>query len=190
MKRQWVRIFLGLVLGAVMAGCQSSSCAVIGAAEGRLASEPAHRCLSLCLGTATVEQPNQLNYTGLLLGLMHNALPPDDIQRAFLDERCNLTGISLQLLEQTQVGSVCGATVSGLFADTAELRGLQLSLLANRADAAQGLQLALAINRTAGEATGLQLGLLNVATDLHGLQLGLLNINRSGWILPLLNFAW
>ena len=190
MKRQWVRIFLGVALGVVMAGCQSSSCAVIGAAEGRLASEPAHRCLSLCLGTATVEQPNQLNYTGLLLGLVHNALPPDDIQRAFLDERCNLTGLSLQLLEQTQVGTVCGLTVSGLFADTAELRGLQLSLLANRADTLGGAQLALAMNRAADEATGLQIGLLNVATDLHGLQIGLLNINRSGWVLPLLNFAW
>lgn len=190
MKRQWFRIFLVLALGAMMAGCQSSSCAVIGTREGALASEPAHRCLSLCLGSAKVEQPNQLNYTGLLLGLVHNALPPDDIQRAFLDERCNLTGLSLQLLEQTQVGTTCGVALSGLFADHSKLSGLQLSLLANRADALSGCQLSLAMNRTAGAATGLQVGLLNVASNLHGLQIGLLNVNRSGWVLPLLNFAW
>lgn len=190
MKRQWFVGLLALALGAMMTGCQSGSCAVVGAAEGRLASESAHRCLSLCLGTATVTPPNQLDYCGALLGLIHNTLPPDDIQRAFLDEQCHLTGITLQLLEQTQVGAVHGVAVSGLLADIAELQGVQLSLLANRADTFGGAQISLAMNRTAGEATGLQVGLLNVATELHGLQLGLLNINRAGWALPLINFAW
>ena len=190
MKRQWFTGLLGIVLGTLLVGCQSSSCAVIGSVEGSLASEPAHRCLSLCLGSATAVPPNQLTYRGLLLGLMHNALPPEDIQRAFLDERCHLNGLSLQLFEQTQVGTVRGAAISGFFADIAEPQGLQLSLLANRADALSGLQIALAMNRTTGEACGIQLGLLNVATQLHGLQLGLLNINCSGWVLPLLNFAW
>ena len=190
MKRQWFAGLLALAVGAMMTGCQSGSCAVVGAAEGRLASESAHRCLSLCLGTATVTQPDQLAYRGVLLGLLHNTLPPDDIQRVFLDEQCHLTGFSLQLLEQTQVGSVHGVAVSGLLADIAELQGVQLSLLANRADTLGGAQLSLAMNRTSGEAVGLQVSLLNVATELHGLQLGLLNINRAGWALPFINFAW
>lgn len=179
-----------LLLSLLLSGCRGGDCALIGLREGALSTQAAHRCLSLCLGTARAEAPATLHYRGCLLGLTHNTLAANDVQRLFVDERCTLAGASLQLLAQTHLGPLSGAAISGCFSGVSELNGLQLSLLANGSEQLRGVQLAVGLNRTSGSAKGLQVGLFNVADELSGVQVGLLNINRAGWVVPLLNLGW
>ncbi len=170
----------------------SAACWVCGPTEGegRATTVRAHRCVSVCFGAVEQEPPAQVRYAGLLLGLVHASLPEDDVMRMLADERCDLSGASVQLLAQTQVGTLRGVALSGLMADLSEVRGVQLSGLASRCREVKGIQAALALNRAEGRVCGLQLGLFNVARELCGVQFGLLNTNAAGWTLPLVNISW
>ena len=181
-----------LLLGALLVAgvLPARDCVLVGGGEGHLATQPAHRCLSFCFGKATVEQPATLSYCGILLGLAHNSLAREDIQRAFVDEQCEVTGVSVQLFAQTNVGTLNGVAVTGLFSDYQMLNGAQVSILGNRAEEVTGGQVALGLNRAEKRVDGVQVGLVNVAKELHGIQFGLLNVNGAGWVLPLINIGW
>lgn len=184
----WRLLFLGALL--VASALPARDCVLVGVGEGSLPTQPAHRCLSFCLGKATVEPPAKLSYCGLLLGLAHNSLAREDIQRVFVDEQCEVTGASVQLFAQTNVGSFRGVAVTGFFSDCQALTGAQMSLLGNRAEEVTGGQVALGLNRAEKRVDGVQVGLVNVAEELHGIQFGLLNVNGAGWVLPLINIGW
>lgn len=178
-----------LVAGVSVCACPASatSCVVCGRAEPPAQTEPMHHCLSLCLGSRR-NQPPELNYNGVLLGLVHASLSADDVFRAFSPEQCQIRGLSTQLLAQVNVGTISGATLTGIFADVTTVKGAQISGLANRADDVSGAQVALALNR-AEEVHGVQIGLINISDSLHGIQIGLINITQSGWWIPLLHFS-
>ena len=146
-----------------------------------------HHCLSLCFGSRR-SQPPELNYNGVLLGLVHASLSAEDVFRAFSPEQCQIRGVSTQLLAQVNVGTISGATLSGIFADVTTIKGAQISGLANRAEKISGAQVSLALNR-ADEVRGVQIGLINISDSLHGVQIGLINITQSGWCLPLLHIS-
>lgn len=177
---------LFLLLPALLRGVP---CLTLGFTDPPPETLPSHRCLSLALGTRRTAAPLTVTYNGLLLGLSHISQPALDVSRIVLNERCNLNGASVQLLAQANVGTLNGLSLTGLLAEHGTVRGLQLTGLANRADTLSGAQLSLAMNFTDGACRGLQFGLLNFAGDLCGLQIGLLNVNKSGWILPLINFS-
>jgi hypothetical protein len=73
------------------------------------------------------------------------------------------------------------------------MRGVQTGVLLMipaawaRAGEAQGIQYGLVTK--ADELKGVQLGLVNVAGELGGLQLGLVNIDSSGRKIPLVNWG-
>ena len=178
-----------LVAGASVCACTASatSCVVCGSADPPAQTEPMHHCLSLCFGSRR-SQPPELNYNGVLLGLVHASLSAEDVFRAFSPEQCQIRGVSTQLLAQVNVGTVSGATLSGIFADITTVKGAQVSGLANRAEKISGAQVSLALNR-ADEVRGVQIGLINISDSLHGVQIGLINIAQSGWWIPLLHIS-
>lgn len=168
-----------------------AACKVCGPTSGEpVATLGVHRCLSLCLGTLQMTPPDSVRYAGLLLGITHNSLPEGDVARVLADERCDVSGVSAQLLAQVNVGAVRGLALTGLVSDVQTLRGAQLSGLASRCRDLAGTQFSLALNRVEGRMRGLQVGLFNVATQLQGVQIGLLNTNAAGWTLPLINVSW
>lgn len=178
-----------LILLLLPAFLRALPCLTLGFTDPPPETVAAHRCLSLALGTRQTSSPTALTYNGLLLGLSHVSMPAMDVGRILLDERCTINGASVQLLAQANVGTLNGLSLTGLLAEHGRVRGLQLTGLANRADALAGAQLSLAMNFADQRCAGLQIGLLNFAGDLRGLQIGLLNVNKSGWILPLINFS-
>lgn len=184
------RAFL-FALALALPWVTSAACKVCGPTSGEpVATLGAHRCLSLCLGILETTPPASVRYAGLLLGLTHNALPEGDVARILADERCDVSGASVQLLAQTNVGTVRGVALTGLVSDVRTLRGAQVSGLASRCRDLTGAQVSLALNRAEGHVRGVQIGLFNVATQLRGVQIGLLNTNAAGWTLPLLNLSW
>ncbi|MEG2465763.1 MAG: hypothetical protein RSB14_07080, partial [Kiritimatiellia bacterium] len=106
------------------------------------------------------------------------------------DERCDVNGVSLQLLTTLNNGTVNGVAVTGIFSGIRAVDGVQLSGLACAANTVRGVQLSLAMSRANEAATGVQVGLVTYAQRLKGVQFGLLNINQSGLILPLINVSW
>lgn len=169
----------------------SAACWVCGPTSGEGgATLGTHRCLGLCLGALRTAPPAAVRYAGVLLGVVHAAMPEGDVVRALADERCDVSGASVQLLAQTNVGTVRGVALTGLVADVMSVRGAQISGLASRCRDLDGAQVSLALNRAEGRVRGLQLGLLNVARELRGVQIGLLNTNAAGWTLPFLNVSW
>ena len=103
----------------------------------------------------------------------------------------DMTGFGLGLLNVTD-GDVTGWQAGLVNVAQGDLTGIQFSggALANFARAAEGAQIAWALNR-AEEIRGFQLSLVNIADDMHGIQVGLINIIRSKpdlWILPLVNW--
>lgn len=172
-------------------GWIGAACLVCGPKNGEtVGTVGTHRCLSVCLGTVRMAPPASVRYCGALLGLMHTSLPEGDVMRALADERCDVSGASVQLLAQANVGTVRGLALTGLFSEVSEVRGVQLSGLGSRCREVRGAQVSLALNRAEGEVCGLQLGLFNVARRLKGVQVGLLNTNAAGWTFPLLNVSW
>ncbi len=151
----------------------------------------AHSCLSLHFGMAErAEDGISPHYTGARLGFWHSGLPEDDVLRFVTDERCSLTGLSVEALADLNAGALTGASLTLGFSDWAEVTGWQLAGLMSHADSVTGAQTALLMNDAAGEATGFQLGLVNRAGILKGVQIGLLNINDSGLTLPLINIGF
>ena len=182
------------------------ACAVCGPSDALPETVEAHCCLGVCFGTARSEGEASLTYRGLLLGVAHSGLGEDDLVRMFRDERCNLSGASVELFAQTSVGTLKGVAVSGLLSDWAEIRGVAVSGLGNRSRSQAGVLAAIGLNRVEGDVRGVQaglcnagmavrgvqLGLLNFATELKGVQLGLLNFSdaSAAGVLPLVRVAW
>ena len=78
---------------------------------------------------------------------------------------------------------------SGLFSNSGDFCGLAVNLFGNYASAdATGVQIGLV--NVATHATGLQIGLVNHVESLAGVQIGLLNFAQSQWSIPLINVAW
>lgn len=150
----------------------------------------AHSCLSIHFGAAYPDRSGSPHYAGLRLGLMHRALSRSDVLRTVIDERCGLSGASVELLADLNAGPLRGASVTLLFSDWADMRGLQLAGLMTHADSVRGAQIALLTNRTEGTVSGFQFGLVNRAAVLKGIQIGLININGAGCTLPLLNIGF
>ncbi|MEG2725509.1 MAG: hypothetical protein RR982_06655 [Kiritimatiellia bacterium] len=169
----------------------SAACAVCGpSSEVKLFSLRAHHCLSAVFGSARQEGDTTLIYNGFQWGLIHSSMAEDDVLRTFIDERCDVNGVSLQLLTTLNNGTVNGVAVTGIFSGIRAVDGVQLSGLACAANTVRGVQLSLAMSRANEAATGVQVGLVTYAQRLKGVQFGLLNINQSGLILPLINVSW
>ena len=78
---------------------------------------------------------------------------------------------------------------TGLFSRSDDFDGVAVNLLGNySAGDADGIQVGLV--NVAGRARGLQVGLVNHVGRLEGVQIGLLNFATSQWTLPILNAAW
>lgn len=180
-------MFLYLCLAGVVS---ARACLHCGTSDGTAQSERLHNCLSLSFGAKHATEDNHVSTNGLLLGLAHNSMPAEDVMRAFIDERCDLNGVAIELFALTNAGTLRGLSIATILSSVSEVKGAQVTLLANGADTLSGAQIGLVINRTEQEVRGLQLGLLNLAGDLTGVQIGLLNINRDGWVLPLINISW
>ncbi len=76
----------------------------------------------------------------------------------------------------------------GTFSDAGSFGGIAVNLFGNVAGDASGLQIGLV--NAGGVARGLQIGLVNHVDRLVGVQIGLLNFARSQWTLPFINVAW
>ena len=151
-----------------------------------------HACWSLCLGVRDGQdaiQDTTVTYKGLNLGIMHASMSANDVLRAVKIERCDITGASVQLVAQTNMGRMRGASVTGLLSFHDRVDGLQFALLSNDARHIRGSQIAIGMN-VADEVRGFQLGIFNATKQLKGIQIGLWNTNAAGWTLPLINFSW
>lgn len=168
----------------------AGACLHCGPSDGKTQTEPLHHCLGFSFGTKSLPERDHSVTNGLLLGLAHNSLNAEDISRAFVDERCDLNGLAIELFALTNVGTLRGASIATILSQFSTVNGAQITLLANSADEVNGVQIGLALNRAEQDVRGLQVGLVNLAGDLKGLQLGLLNINRAGWVFPLINVSW
>lgn len=182
--------WLVVAMMAAMAGIASASCGVLVPIGERPTTLDTHTCCSFCLGKRTFEAPNKVTYYGLTLGFVHASMSKNDVMRMFCDEQCNFRGASVQLFSQLNGGRVDGLSASGLVTFQEDVRGIQLSGLANDTSTLKGAQVALGINLATKEATGVQVGILNIAEELKGVQIGLINVNRAGWVFPLINFSW
>lgn len=185
---QMMRWMMVVALAAVSGVATAASCWSPFTTGDEPETLDTHSCLSLCLGVRD-GQANTVTYKGLNLGLMHASMPANDVLRPMKNERCDITGASIQLLAQTNTGRMRGASITGLLSFHERVDGLQFSLLSNDVRHIRGSQIAIGMN-VADEVRGFQLGIFNATKQLTGIQIGIWNTNESGWTLPLINFNW
>ena len=78
----------------------------------------------------------------------------------------------------------------GVFSASRSASGIFVNVFGNYvADDATGWQVGL-VNVVDDQMRGLQVGLVNYAERLYGVQIGLLNFARSQWFFPVVNIAW
>lgn len=147
------------------------------------------------------------NVAGLDVGII-NQVNHDmsGAQIGIFNEADRMRGLQVAIgMNGTYPSTNSGAQVAIFFnMGGTSTRGLQLALVANRADSIAGTQVA-AIN-TAGDVGGAQLGvvyndaekvrgvqlaLVNQCTQSKGIQIGLINLNRTGFlpVFPFFNFS-
>lgn len=185
---QMMRWMMVVALAAVSGVVSAASCWSPFTTGDEPETLQTHACWSLCLGVRD-GQADTVTYKGLNLGIMHASMPFNDVLRAVKNERCDITGASLQLFAQTNMGRMCGASVTGLLSFHDRVDGIQFALLSNDARHIRGSQIAIGMN-VADEVRGFQLGIFNATKQLKGIQIGLWNTNAAGWTLPLINFSW
>jgi hypothetical protein len=188
MMKQMVRWVMVVALATVSGVMSAASCWSPITSGDTPETLQTHACLGLCLGVRD-GQADAVVYKGLTLGVMHASMPFNDVLRVAKNEACNFTGASVQLLSQTNVGYVRGASVTGLLSFHERVDGLQFALLSNDVKRVRGVQAAIGMN-VAEEVRGLQVGIFNATKQLRGIQIGIWNTNSSGWTLPLINFNW